>query len=298
MHQIIVNTLIYASEIGIITLGISLSYSILRFANFAHIQLAVLGAYLTYSFSELAGLTIIPATFLSIVLTGCIAILLDLTVFRKMRHASAESKMIAAWGIALLLRSIIAAIFSGSARVFELEWTAYHKFGAIFTSLDIAVVCSTVVAMVLLHQVLHRTRVGTSLRALASNFELAETRGIPSERMILLMWFISGAYAAFGGTILAIETQIKPNTDLFLLLPVFASATIGGLTNVFGAVIGAAILSFAQNLLISINFGQLFFSQAWYLPSQQRDFIAVAALVLMLLLRPHGIIGKKIWENR
>ena len=112
--------------------------------------------------------------------------------------------------------------------------------------------------MVALHLLLYRTRVGTALRALASNPDLAVSRGIPGERMISLMWFVSGAYAALGGTLFAFETRLQPDMDLIILLPTFAAVTIGGLDNVFGAVAGALILSLAQNLLISVDFGSLF----------------------------------------
>lgn len=298
MSQVLVNSIIYASEIGIIALGISLSYSILRFANFAHIQFAVIGGYLTYVAYELIGLPIVAAAAFSLVLTGLIAVLADVAVFRALRTSSAESKMIASWGVALFLRSIVAVIFGGSALGFEVSLIPFDFAGALFTSLDVIVVGVTIVAMIFLHQILQRTRLGTALRALACNFELAETRGIPSERMIKLMWFMVGAYAALGGTLLGIETQLRPSTDLYILLPVFAAATIGGLGNIFGAVLGAVILSLAQNILISVDFGMIFSDHSWYLPSQQRDFIAVAALILVLLFRPHGVVGRKMVENR
>ncbi len=283
------NSIIYASEIAVIALGISLSYSILRFANFAHIQFAVIGGYITYVFYANVGLSIVVATAVSLALTGALAVATDHFVFRLIRRASAESKMIASWGVALLLRSIVAAVFGGSALFFDLDTELIRAGGALFTTLDIVVVAVTVVAMVVLHLLLQRSRAGVALRALASNFELAETRGIPSERMIKLMWFLSGAYAALGGTLFAVETQLKPNMDLMILLPVFAAATIGGLGNVYGAVAGALILSLVQNLLISIDFGSLTGDLPWYVPSQFRDYVAVGALVIVLLVRPQGL---------
>jgi branched-subunit amino acid ABC-type transport system permease component len=145
--------------------------------------------------------------------------------------------------------------------------------------------------MVVLHTLLFRTRLGTALRALASNRDLAETRGIPAEAMTALMWFIVGAFAAIGGTLFALETRLQPNMDLVILLPVFAAVTIGGLGNVFGAAAGAFILSLAQNLLIGIDFGALAGGAPWYVPTQFRDAIAVGALVLVLILRPRQARG-------
>jgi branched-subunit amino acid ABC-type transport system permease component len=215
--------------------------------------------------------------------------LVDAAVFRRLRSISPEGKMIVSWGVALFIRSIVAAIFGGAARVFPIEPPALSLGGAFFTLLDIVSVAAAVVAMLVLHLLLYRTRVGTALRALASNPDLAVTRGIPGERMIGLMWFISGAYAALGGVLFALETRLQPNMDLIILLPIFAAVTIGGLSNVFGAVAGALLLSLAQNLLISIDFGSLVSDTPWYVPTQFRDFIAVGALVLLLLLRPRSL---------
>ncbi len=291
MLQVLINSVIYASEIAIMAVGVSLTFSVLRFANFAHVQFAVVGGYLTYVFFVLIGLPIVLAALVSAVLTGGLAVLVDFAVFRRLRETSPEGKMIVSWGVALFIRSIVAAIFGGSSLVFALEPKMLTLGGAYFTSLDVLCVAATIVAMVALHLLLYRTRVGTALRALASNPDLAVSRGIPGERMVGLMWFISGFYAALGGALFAAETRLQPNMDLIILLPIFAAVTIGGLGNVFGAVLGALILSLAQNLLISVDFGSLIAGSPWYVPSQFRDFIAVAALVLLLLLRPTGLAG-------
>lgn len=291
MIQILANAVIYAAEISIIAVGVALTYSILRFANFAHIQYAVIGGYATYTLYAVAGLPLLAAAAGSAVLTGGLAVFVDRLVFRRLRATSPEGKMIVSWGIALFLRSIVAAIFGGAALVFDVTGDPVPILGATVTTLDILVVATTLVAMVVLHTLLFRTRLGTALRALASNRDLAETRGIPAEAMTALMWFIVGAFAAIGGTLFALETRLQPNMDLVILLPVFAAVTIGGLGNVFGAAAGAFILSLAQNLLIGIDFGALAGGAPWYVPTQFRDAIAVGALVLVLILRPRQARG-------
>ena len=285
MIQVLANSIIYASMIAIIAVGIALSYSILRFANFAHIQYAVVGGYATYVGTRL-GLPIVAAVAASAVFVGLLAIVVDALVFSRLRAIAPEGKMIVSWGVALFIRAIVASIFGGAAIIIETSSTPIRFGGAIFTSLDVIVVVSTIVFMILLHAFLYRTRAGSALRARASNYDLAVTRGIPGERMIRLMWFISGAYAAIGGSLLALETRLQPNMDLIILLPVFAAVTIGGLSNVFGAVLGAFVLSLAQNVLIVIDFGALLGGDPWYIPSQFRDFVAVLAMVMVLLIRP------------
>jgi len=106
--QVLVNSIIYASEIAIMAVGVSLTYSILRFANFAHVQFAVVGGYLTYVFSVMLGLPIVAAALVSALLTGGFAMLVDLAVFRRLRAISPEGKMIVSWGVALFVRSMVA----------------------------------------------------------------------------------------------------------------------------------------------------------------------------------------------
>lgn len=291
--QVIINSIVYASEIAVIAVGVSLCYSILRFANFAHIQLAIVGGYLTYTFTMIPGMPLVAAVLLGAVATGIIAVLIDRIVFRRIRNISAEGKMIVSWGVALFIRSIVAAIYGGSAQVFDVPTDVIVLGETVFTTLDVAVVVVTLVLMVALHVFLHRTRVGSALRALASNYELAVTRGIPGERLIGLMWFLSGALAAIGGSLIAMQTRLQPSLDLVILLPVFAAVTIGGMSNVFGAVVGAIVLSFAQNFLIWIDFGSLFFGEPWHIPTQFRDYAAVLALVIVLLMKSGSAAGKK-----
>lgn len=293
MLQVFINSIVYASEIAVIAVGVSLSYSVLRFANFAHIQLAIVGGYLTYSFAAIPGLPLVLAVLLAAIATGFIAVLIDILVFSRIRGISAEGKMIVSWGVALFIRSMLSAIYGGSAKVFDVQSDVILVQDTVFTTLDIIVVAATVALMVGLHTFLYRTRTGSALRALASNYELAVTRGIPGERLIRLMWFLSGALAAIGGSLFAMQTRLQPSLDLVILLPVFAAVTIGGMSNVFGAVIGAIVLSFAQNFLIWIDFGSLFFGEPWRIPTQFRDYIAVLALLIVLLLKSGRVGGAK-----
>lgn len=286
MLQVLINSLVYASMIAVIAVGVALCYSILRFANFAHIQFAVVGGYLTYVYAGIPGMPLPVAVLMSAVTTGLLAVLVDVLVFSRLRDISPEGRMIVSWGVALFIRSVVAMIFGGAARVFDVSSDVILLSDALFTTLDALVVLCAAVLMVLLHLFLNRTRLGSGLRALASNPDLAVTRGIPGDRLIRLMWFLSGALAAIGGTLLALQTRLQPNMDLIILLPVFAAVTIGGLSNVFGAVLGALVLSFAQNLLIYIDFGALFGGESWQIPTQFRDYVAVLALMLVLLARP------------
>lgn len=290
MGQILVDTVVYGSEIAIIAVGIALAFSILKFANFAHIQYAIVGCYLTWSVEQILGAGMIVATILGALLTGVVAVVVDRLVFSRLRDSTPEVKMIVSWGVALVLRATVATIFGGESKFYDFEIEPMNVAGLYITSLDVIVVAVTLVAMVSLRLLLYRTRVGTALRAISSNPDLAATRGIPIVRMITLMWFVAGAYAGLGGTLFALQTRLQPSMDLVILLPVFAATTIGGLGSVFGAVAGAFILAFVQNLLIQVDFGALLhMGESWRVPSQFRDVIAVLAFIAVLLLRPRRL---------
>lgn len=287
MGQILVDTVVYGSEIAIIAVGIALAYSILKFANFAHIQYAIMGGYATYTVETLLAPGLVVSTVAGCVFTGLIAVAVDRLVFARLRRSAPEIQMIVSWGVALVIRALVGAVYGGEARFFETRIEPVDVGGLYVTSLDVVLVAVVVAAMLALRLVMFRTRLGTALRAISSNPELAATRGIPIERMVMLMWFLAGAYAGLGGTLFALQTRLQPSMDLSILLPVFAAVTIGGLGSVTGAVVGAFVLAFAQNVLIQIDFGALLaLDDPWRIPSQFRDVIAVAAFILVLLLRP------------
>jgi branched-subunit amino acid ABC-type transport system permease component len=127
---------------------------------------------------------------------------------------------------------------------------------------------------------------GRVLRATADNMSLAEVRGINVNRVIVGVWFLAGAFAALGGVLLGYETFVRPTLGLSILLPMFAAATVGGLGSLPGAVVGAYLLAFAQNLILGIDFG---WGADWYVNPGYKSALALGLLVLVLLVRPGGL---------
>jgi branched-subunit amino acid ABC-type transport system permease component len=180
--------------------------------------------------------------------------------------------------VALVLRSLVAAVFGGSALHLDAEMRRLRLPGVFVTALDALVVGASLAAMPGLHLMLQRTRRGTALRAMASNFALARARGVPTGATIMLMWFLTGAFAALGGILVALQTQLTPNMDPTILLPVCAAVAIGGMGNVFGAAVGAFLLSPVRNVLVSVRFGGLTGGPPRFLPTQVKDLVAMLAL--------------------
>jgi branched-subunit amino acid ABC-type transport system permease component len=295
LPQVAINTFVWAGELGVISLGLSLSYAILGFFNFAQPEFVTIGGYLAWAAYRLMGLPILIAAGLSLAGTGLIAVGIDLLVFRPLRTVSPASKMIASVGVAIAIRMILQITFGGAAKTFGLIWRPLHVVrGAYLTSLEVWIVGLTAFAMVLFYLVLAKTKIGLALRATADNFALAQARGVNGARIISWMWFLSGALGALGGIVLGMETQLRPSSGLFILVPVFSAATVGGFGNAFGAVAGAGLLALAQNIVLAVNFGALAgSSRGWYIPTDYKDVIALAALIVTLLIRPLGLFAAR-----
>lgn len=137
---------------------------------------------------------------------------------------------------------------------------------------------------------LFRTKMGRQLRAVAANPSLAGACGIDVKRSTDLVWFLSAVLAALGGVLIAANTNVSVNIGFNLLLPIFAAAILGGIGSPVGAILGAAIIGFVENLVVNVNFGAFVGSTA-YLPISYAAAISFLVLVLTLLMRPEGLLG-------
>jgi branched-subunit amino acid ABC-type transport system permease component len=291
MSQVLANSFVWAAELAMVAIGLSLSYALLGFTNFAHVEFVTVGAYLGWALAG-AQMPLGAAIFLSMVGTGILAIGLDWSVFRRIRGASPAGKMIASFGIGLALRQLVQLIFGAQAVTFQFEAQPIRPiFGAHLSNLEVGMICAAALSMGAFYGFLHGTKAGVALRAMANNHDLAEARGIPAARMITLMWFISGAYAALGGIMIGLETQLKPILGLSVLFPTFSAATVGGLGSPFGAVAGSFLLALAQNVALAADFGRLFHHGSWFLNTGYKDGVALAVLILALIVRPRGLLA-------
>lgn len=282
--QVIFNSLIRAAELGLLAVGLTMVYDLLKFANFSHTSFATIGAYLALVLSSTPGLGVYLAAAIAIPLVGLLGVLLDRTVFKKLRGASPVILMITSFGVSLALRNIIRAIWGSDIRSFD---TPLHKginiLGGRITQVQIGIIVVSVLVMYLFHLLLHKTRLGKAMRATSDNTSLAQASGIETEKVIQLVWFIGTAFAALAGIVIGLDTQIQPRMGFDIIIPVFSATILGGLGNPYGAMLGALALGFAEN--VGITWLQI--------PTGYKPAIAFTILILILLVRPSGIMGKK-----
>ncbi|WP_049981829.1 branched-chain amino acid ABC transporter permease [Halolamina rubra] len=310
----VLDGLIVGLVIGLAGVGLSMTYSILSFANFAHGDYITTGAFSGWFAAYLvafvtlnvdapfgnvflvnapslvsvvnAPLAVLIGLVASGVLTVAVVLFLDRIVYKPMRDKGGIPLLIASIGVALALRYAIVFVFGTGTR-------GVTETGSI-PSVDIPVVdgyvplnaheVTLIVAAVSLmfgvHFLLQRTKLGKAMRAMADNKDLAQVTGIPTERVVRTTWIIGGGLAGIAGFLIVLERgTLNYNIGWRLLLLIFSGVILGGIGSVYGAIGGGIVIGIASRL-----------SLVW-IPSDFARVVAFAVMILVLLYRPSGLFG-------
>ncbi len=297
--QFLIDGTVNGALIGLGAIGVTLTYAILRFANFAHGELIASGAYfamlIATAFGALAGGTmpigalsfgwpLLAALVASMALTGLFAILIDRLLFRRLRETSVPVTVVmASFGASMALRAGLEFIFTSSPRYYsdelQIAWRLTEDLR--ITPDQIVLLALTGLLVLALHLLLTRTQTGRAMRAVSENPALASVTGIDPRRITRLTWFIGGALACSSGVFLGLVVQIRPYMGYDMLLPLFAAAILGGIGSVPGALVGALIIGVAEAATVDM------------IGSQWRAAVSFLALIAVLLVRPTGLFGSK-----
>jgi len=298
--QTLVDGLISGSMIGLGAIGITLTYSILRFANFAHGDMLSWGAYFAFAVAGALG-TFMPglnesigpfsfgwslplALIASIILTGVLALLIDKILFARLRArgSAAIILVMAGFGAALTIRSLLEFIFTSKPRYFTdaLQITQPLIAGARATPDQLLSLGLAVVLVIGVHLILTRTAAGRAMRAVSENQALAGLAGIDVARTIRLVWVFGAGLAAVAGVMSGVLVQIRPFMGHDLLLPLFAAAILGGIGSVPGAMVAGLIVGLSEALCVQ------------FVGAEWRAAVSFLILVAILLLRPQGLFGR------
>lgn len=300
--QILVNSLVRGTELSLLALGLTMVFDILKFANFAHTEFAVLGALVAYSFNQVLGFNLFFSIILATIVTGFIGVLTYRSIFQRihMKGAKPVTLMIISMGLGIGLRNISRLIWSSGAKTYNIPLQRpVEILGARLTPVQIGIICTGVLSMIAFHLLLHRTKFGKALRAISDNQILASACAIDSEKMIQLMWFLAYAYGVIGGTMIAMDHLLYPRLGFDVIIPVFCAAILGGIGNPYGAMLGALTLALAENVILSLDFGYLISLGGLFnvgtiqISTGYKLAISFSILIVVLLLRPTGILGRK-----
>ncbi len=326
MNFVIIPATAYGAQLALGALGVTLIYGILRFSNFAHGDTMAFGTMIVILCTwglQAAGVSLGPlptallALPLGIALTGLLVIGTDRVVYRFYRRQKAKPVIyvIASLGVMFIMNGIVRFIigvddqrfadgerFIISARTFR-EMTGLEEGLAFRTSQGLTIVIA-IIAVMLLFWFLNRTRTGKSMRAFSDNEDLALLSGINPERVVMITWLIVAALATTAGVLYGLDKSFKPFTYFQLLLPIFASAIVGGLGNPVGAILGGFLIAFSE---VGVTYAfrkvvEYLGPEGWspeglmqLLSTDYKFAVSFAILLIVLLFKPTGIMkGKSV----
>ena len=284
MHQIpqaVGFGLTTAAIIALATVALSLQYSVTRTINFAHGELMTVGAYAGYVVGTHGGG--VPLQGLAAIAAGAaLAWILNRSLmrpFRKLR-ASALIMLILTIAASQAIQAILQLIFGATQVNYPTGAGSAHKVGPfLWTTVDMVTIGIAVVVLVGLHLMIRRTWFGRAQRAVADDILLARATGIKAERVIDLTWLLDGAIAGLAGMLLVLQVgSFDPTLGFTFLLVIFAAAVVGGIGQMYGAMLGALIIGVVMEV-----------GAIWVQPDYKQS-VAFLALILVLFLRPQGII--------
>jgi len=285
IFQLLINGLIAGAIYAIIAVGFSLIYSTCKFMHFAHGATVTVSAYLLYFLFSRLGLDFGFAVILTLILASLLGYLMDRVVYKQLRVRKANNATFLMAGLALLVlvESVITMVFGANAKTIDLIKVAKGDdfLGAIITPLQAFIIAVSVFLFIALFFFMKKTKMGKAMRAVSDNWEAAEIVGISSERIYSWSFIIGSFIAGIAGILIGLEQTFSPTIGTDLILCGFTAAIIGGIDNVYAAVLGALLLGLVE------NFGIL------YLPASYKSAISFVLLFIFLLFRPQGILGVK-----
>ena len=321
---VLVPAFAYGSQLALGALGVTLIYGILRFSNFAHGDTMAFGAMVTILFTwwfQSMGVSIAPLPTALLALpfgiAGCAAIVLatDRMVYRFYRKQKAAPVIfvIASVGVMFIMNGLVRFIigpndqkFADGAR-FIVKARDFKKSFGLSEGLSIKVsqgitVVTAVLVVAALFWFLNRTRTGKSMRAYSDNEDLALLSGINPDRVVAVAWILAAALATIAGTLYGLDKSFKPFTYFQLLLPIFASAIVGGLGNPLGAIAGGFVIAFSEIMVTYAykKFMKYLVPESWkpdtlvqLLSTDYKFAVSFMILLLVLLFKPTGIFKGK-----
>jgi branched-chain amino acid transport system permease protein len=297
--QHVVNGLILGVTFALGAIGLTLTYSILRFANFTHGEFVTWGAYAVLSLLGLVGATtglgigrlgplsfgwpFLAVALLAMALTAGLALALDRVLFRALRrHGTQLTLVIASFGASMALRNLLVFFYGPQPEYFTREIQIAHPIlpGVRITADQVFVLGLAGLLVLGLHLLLARTTLGRAMRATSENPVLAQVVGIDPGMVVRWTWLLGGALAAAAGIFVGLTVQVRPLLGFDLLLPLFAAAILGGIGSVYGAVLGGLVVGLAEALAVPL------------VGAEYRAAVAFVVLLAVLLVRPTGIMGR------
>lgn len=286
--QQLINGISLGSIYALIALGYTMVYGIIKLINFAHGDVFMIGAFVGFYAIAGWGLGFFPALLLAMAVCAVFGVLIERIAYKRLRNATRIAALITAIGVSLLIEYGFIYVRGAQAAAYPdvLANKKYDIFGIQVSSQSLLILVVSIVLMIILHFVVHRTKIGKAMRAVSHDMEAAQLMGINVNTTISATFAIGSALAGAAGVFFGVYyTKIEPLMGVIPGVKAFVAAVLGGIGIIPGAMVGGLVLGVVETIVSALGF------------SQWRDAAAFIILILILLFRPSGIFGKNAREK-
>lgn len=286
--QQLVNGISLGSIYALIALGYTMVYGIMKLINFAHGDIYMVGAYVGFFAATVSNLPFIPSIILAMAVTGIVGMIIERLAYKPLRHSPKIAILTTAIGVSLFLEYTMMLFLTPQPRTFPplLPNTVYHLGGVVISFQQIIILVISIVLMLLLTYVVNYTKMGKAMRAVSYDTDAAELMGINVNKTISFTFFIGSSLAGAAGVLVGIYyNSIEPLMGIMPGMKAFIAAVLGGIGIIPGAMTGGIILGIVESLV------------SGFLSSTFRDAAAFAILIIILLIKPAGLLGKNEHEK-
>jgi neutral amino acid transport system permease protein len=282
--QLLFEGLSFGLIIAMTSVGLSLIFGTTGLVNFSHSEHVTWGAMVAWFINVDHGIHLVLAIALAVVVGAATGALMDFALWRRLRNRgmSLVAMMIVSIGLSLAARNFFQLLFGETTKPYrDFNIQRGVDVGPITAApKDFWVIGLSLLALVGVASMLQYTRIGKAMRAVSDNPDLASSSGIDVDRVILTVWAMGGGLAAYGGIMFAVQQRVQFNMGFQLLLLMFAGITLGGLGTAYGALVG----SFVVGMFVQLS--------TLFIPTELKNVGALAILIVVLLVRPQGILGR------
>ena len=282
VFQQALNALQLGSIYALIALGYTMVYGILTMINFAHGDLFMVGAFFCFILAALLGLSFVPTLLFTMFGVACIGVLIERAAYKPLRQAPRVSAIITALGVGLFLENFTLALSPYPKQIPQFMTNVTWTVGGVsFSTLQIVIIGLSLLLMIILDVMVRRTMIGMAMRAISWDKSVAPLLGVPVDFVISVTFAIGTSLGGAAGVLYGLAYPvIDPYMGIMIGWKAFISAVVGGIGNIRGAMIGGYILGALEILVVAV------------FPSTYRDLVSFTLLLVLLIFRPYGILGK------
>lgn len=286
--QQLINGLMLGSVYALLALGYTMVYGIIKLINFAHGDIYMLGAYFGYFFIKVLHLNFFIALILAMAVSAIIGVVIEYIAYRPLRHSPRIAVLISALGISFLLENGMTYLYGSDQRSFPqaIKTVQYYFYGIQVSNIQLIIAVTSIVLMLLLTYIVKNTKMGRAMRAVSADPDAASLMGININHTISFTFAIGSALAAAGGVLIGLYyNSIDPLMGMTPGLKAFVAAVLGGIGIIPGAAVGGWLIGILETMVQATAF------------SDYKDAIVYAMLIVILLIKPTGILGKNKREK-